>query len=159
MDSTSRTALLIRCTKQDLEGIHEQAQEEYRSVGGCLLHMLERSLWIEESFGRGLGPVYLAKRAMAKTVRPKGQRAAILLRCSEEVAERIRQAARRRKMSISGFVLFSLHRHWAALHQVRNRALSSEGWLGAALQRGPAERAERNGRRFEMTPRGDRPVD
>jgi hypothetical protein len=120
MPNRLRTALLIRCTKEEALTLHQQARQEHRSVSGCLLHMLERSLWIEEQFGVGLSESFLVERArLMKRVRPRDSRTAILLRCSQDQAARIRKAAAVRKMSISGFVLFSLFRQWNAAQQVR----------------------------------------
>lgn len=82
-------------------------------MSGYLLHVLERSLWIEEKYGRPLVTLLAAQRGTGiRPVRPKSTRATTLLRCSVDEATRIRVAAKRRQMSISEFVVFSLRRYW-----------------------------------------------
>jgi len=134
MDKSPRTALLLRCTKPEAALIREQAAAETRSVSGCVWRMLERSLWIEEKFAAGLRPAN-SWRGPSRRRRAADERAAVLLRCSEEQAERVRRAAARRKMSISAFALFSIRRCWRAIAEAMLKAPAgpeSSAWLSAA---------------------------
>jgi hypothetical protein len=117
MASEPRTALLIRCSKEHAVHVREQARAEHRSVSGCLLRAMERSLWVEETFGKGFRP--FLPQPFLKSVRPAGSEAALFLRCSVSEAERIREAAARRNMSISRFVIFSLERQWEAARKLQ----------------------------------------
>ncbi len=112
-----RTALLIRCTADEAATIRRSSRSEHRTVSGCLMHLLERSLWIEEKFAKGFAPTRVAE-GKTQLSRVKGGRTGILLRCSAEEAARIRKAAARRNMSISAFVLFSFYRHQRAQQQL-----------------------------------------
>lgn len=110
-----RTSILIRCSPEEADIVHSEAAMQHRTVSGYLLYALERSLWIEEKF---FG--FTRRKRPVPTPRPVSS-TAVHLRCTTEEADRIRQAARRRLMSISGFILFSLHRHWDAANRVRQR--------------------------------------
>jgi hypothetical protein len=46
------------------------------------------------------------------TQRPAGPRTTMLLRCASQESARIRTAAKRRNMTISGFVLYALRCSW-----------------------------------------------
>jgi hypothetical protein len=118
MPGEPRTALLIRCTKEQAAKLREQALTEHRSVSGCLLHVLERSLWIEERWVPGLGYLSVAPQPLNQVIRSADSRAELFLRCSLSDAKRIRKAATRRNMSISRFVIFSLERNWKAIQEV-----------------------------------------
>lgn len=116
MQENRRTSLLVRCSRQDAQTVHAEASASRRSVSGYLLYVLEQSIWIEDKFLAGA--VLQAKYLPA--VEPPRSDTAIHLRCTGEEADRIRGAAKRRLISISSFVLFSLHRHWRAVQRVRN---------------------------------------
>jgi hypothetical protein len=109
-----RTSLLIRCSRQTAHAIRAEALSEHRSVSGYLLRVIERSLWVEEKSlaGRSIVP-------QTVDIEMPHDRTAIHLRCSEDEASRIRVAAKKRSMSISSFVVFSLRRHWRAVERVR----------------------------------------
>lgn len=117
----SRTALLIRCSKDEASTIRAQAAAERRTISGCILKILERSVWMEHNYAQGVSQAFFENRArefrLAHRVRDP---ASILLRCSHEEADRIRSVAWNRGMSISEFVVFSLWRHWEAATKVRN---------------------------------------
>ena len=49
------------------------------------------------------------------------KRTAILLRCSEEEAQDIRDAARSEKRTISGFILIAVHNRLEARKRIRER--------------------------------------
>ena len=111
-----RTTLLIRCSQQQADLIRREAVAQHRTITGYLLNVLERSLWIESKFGHGLES--LAALPVHETVDSGETRTAILLHCSRQSAEEIRRAAKRRDMSISGFAVFSLDRHWRGIERV-----------------------------------------
>lgn len=117
----SRTALLIRCSRDDAQALRAQALAEHRSISGCLLHILDRSLWIDEQFARALTPALLARQAWAFRLarqEKKEDRTTMLLRCSVQEAARIRAIARIRQMSISEFVVFALWRYWKTVSKL-----------------------------------------
>lgn len=122
--NSSRTALLIRCSREEANMVRSQASAERRTISGCTLNILERSLWMETHYAHGITQPFLEKQARDFRLAHRIQhRAAILLRCSTEEADRIRSAAWNRGMSISEFVAFSLWRHWEAVKKVRPDAL------------------------------------
>ena len=113
----SRTALLIRYSYDDAVIVHDRAAAEQRTISGYLLHVLEHSTWIEEKYGAAFTSEPASR--MHKRNQPVAvAETATLLRCSSEQAAAIRKAAGRRRMSISRFVRFSLHRHWRTAKQV-----------------------------------------
>jgi uncharacterized protein (DUF1778 family) len=114
--SAHRTALLIRCSPQQALTIRKEALAQHRTISGYVLNVLERSLWIERKFGTGLES--LAELPVPEVPDAKGTRTAILLHCSRESAGEIRRAAKRRRMSISRFAVFSLERHWRSIERL-----------------------------------------
>jgi uncharacterized protein (DUF1778 family) len=113
-----RAALLIRCSREEAAAIRNQAAAEHRSVSGCMLYVLERSASLEERFAPAPRLYAAAQRAASRAAQQPHERAALLLRCTSQQAQRIRAVAARRGMSISQFVLFSFHRHWRALQDL-----------------------------------------
>jgi uncharacterized protein (DUF1778 family) len=110
-----RTALLIRCGVEDARMIREGAERERRTVSGYLLNILDRALRFEETLFERIPRLAAMNRILSR--KPKsiaGPQTAILLRCSEYEAERIRMAAKRREVSISAFVRLTLHAAWRA---------------------------------------------
>lgn len=107
-----RTALLIRYSQEEAAIVHQWAAREHRTISGHLLHVLERSLAIEERFGAALTPSFVAEFNRKTDGDRQPATTATLLRCTSEQAARIRKAAQKRDMSISHFVVFSLHRYW-----------------------------------------------
>jgi len=117
-----RTSLLIRLSHEDAVRIRAEASSEYRSLSGYLLHVLERSFWIEERVVRGASESLLSQQARAVGGRQgKKLHTAVHLRCSVEQAARIREHAARRQLSIGDFVVFSLRRLWTAVERVHGR--------------------------------------
>ena len=117
---SSRTALTLRCSWQDASTLRAEALSEHRSISGCVLNILERQLSMQEQFVRGLSESFIqAKAREFRLLHREGNRTRMLLRCSEEEAERIRAMARRREMSISEFIVFCLRRHWEARGEAR----------------------------------------
>jgi hypothetical protein len=114
-----RTSLLIRLSPEDAARIHREALSEYRSLSGYLLRVLERSFWIEQRVGGGSSASLLSHARAMIGPQHKKHHTAVHLRCTVEQADRIRQYAARRQLSISDFVVFSLRRLWAAIEQSR----------------------------------------
>ena len=113
-----RTSLLIRCSHEDAARIHSDASFEHRSLSGYLLHVLERSFWIEDRVAKGLTRSVLLAHAQSIKSERKKVRTAVHLRCKLEQGEKVREYAARRGMSISDFVVFSLRRSWAAIDRL-----------------------------------------
>ena len=117
---TTRASLIIRCSRDDAARIRAQAAADNRSVSGYLLHMMERSIWVEDRVARGLTKSFLAAQAHFMEGRRTGAtRTAIHLRCSSAQADAIRGYAARRQLSISDFVMFSLWRDWDAVARLQ----------------------------------------
>lgn len=109
-----RTALLIRCSAREAARTREDAAAERRSVSAYVLTIVVRSLEAEQALSARLrNSLHSWNRNLSQTrVRMPGPRTAILVRCSIDEAARIRAAAARREITISGFVLHSLRRAW-----------------------------------------------
>ena len=93
--------------------IRREAEAERRTVSGYLLSILDRAVRLEESLFSKMVRYNALNRVLMRV--PKiapGPRAALLLRCSAEEADRIRRAARRREISISNFVIQAVRRVW-----------------------------------------------
>jgi uncharacterized protein (DUF1778 family) len=109
----ARTALLIRCTKDEAGRIRVEAEKQRRTMSGYVLNIMVRAVDLEDRLFTkmnrysGLNQV-LSRRAL----NAPGPRTAVLVRCSVEEAERIRDAAKRRDIAINAFVLQSLVRSW-----------------------------------------------
>lgn len=114
-----RTSLLIRCSSREAAALRAQAADERRTIAGCLLNILDRSLWIEERYSRGITKSFMEKQSRSfRLAYRSSNRTSMLLRCSVPEADRIRGAAWKRDMSISEFVVFSLWRHWQAVRKI-----------------------------------------
>jgi hypothetical protein len=121
MNEKVRTSLLFRCSSEDAEKIRTESSAQRRSVSGYLLSVLDQSIWIENKY-----PANFLHVRQAPILASSESRTAIHLRCTAEEAHHIREAAKRRLRSISGFVVFSLHRHWRAAEHA-NRKMPVEG--------------------------------
>lgn len=120
----SRTALLIRCSKEEADILRTQAAAEHRTISGCMLNILERSLWIEERYAHGVTPAFLENQAREfRLAHRLHDRTSMLLRCSNGEADRIRAVAWNRGMSISEFAAFSFWRHWEAVKKIHHPQL------------------------------------
>jgi len=119
-----RTSLLMRCSLHaatiHAATIRRQAAFEHRSISGYLLNVLDHSLWIEFKYSAGLPPpMFSLKSGDSPHAPDRKDRTAIHLRCDSEQADNIRRGARRRAMSISNFVVFSVRRSWRSLEIAR----------------------------------------
>lgn len=110
---TDRTALLISCTREQAATIHLRAGLERRTVSGYVLRILMRWLDLEERLV-GIQRDTSQPLTAFQPVRFPGPRTTMLLRCSKGEAHRVRVGAKRRKTTISWFVLHSLSLSWSA---------------------------------------------
>ncbi len=106
---SERTALLINCSETQAARVRKIAEQQRRTMSGCVLNIVLRAVSVEERFfGR------VSRLAPLPLRRPAGPRACLLIRCSTEEAKRIRTAAKSRQMTICGYVLYCLERSWKA---------------------------------------------
>lgn len=104
----SRTAILISCSEEEATKIRTRAEFDFRGVSAYVLNIVLRAVDLDEKL---LGQFHKLSPLPAPT-RVPGHRTAVLIRCSDEQAFRIRAAAKRRSTAISRFVLNSLNRNW-----------------------------------------------
>ena len=109
-----RTALLIRCSKEEAERVRIEAEKQRRTISGYVLQIMSRAIEIENRLLAKIDPYNAVNQVFSrKSLIGAGPRTAILVRCSVLEAERIREAARRRDLPINAFVLQALKRSWA----------------------------------------------
>jgi uncharacterized protein (DUF1778 family) len=106
-----RTVLPLNCSTSESRRIHRCAEDERRTVSGYVLHVIMRTVEIEEQTYSKVRMIHPLKRLALLRPRTK-----MLVRCSQEEAFRVRTAAKRRSSTISNYVLHSLRRAWKA-HQ------------------------------------------
>src|SRR5215471_19310825 len=104
----SRTAILISCSEEEATKIRTRAEFDFRGVSAYVLNIVLRAVELDEKL---LGQFHKLSPLPA-AIRVPGRRTAVLIRCSDEQAFRIRAAAKRRSTTISRFVLNSLNRNW-----------------------------------------------
>src|SRR5215471_21229924 len=99
-----RAAILISFLKDEADQIRDRATHDYRSVSSYLLKITMRWVQFEERLYVDLTRFRKLDRTVfvRHVALPRGPRTAILLRCSAEESKRIRRAAERRGMTISG---------------------------------------------------------
>lgn len=113
MKSHSRTALLICCSEEEASKVHEEAKIELRTVSGYVLSVVMRAVQVDEKlFAKFSGLRTWNLHGWKHSLRLPGPRTAMLIRCSKEQSTRIRMAAKRRDMTVSGLVLSFLIRSW-----------------------------------------------
>lgn len=109
----ARTVLLIHCSKQQAATIRKQAAIERRTISGYVLNLVMRQVDFEEILVARVARLRTLNLTSSKsTVFETGPRTTMLLACASDDAERIRQAAKLREVTISGFVLGALKRSW-----------------------------------------------
>ena len=107
----SRTALLIRCSNEQACSVRVYAEKERRTISGYVLNIVMRAVQLEERLQERLTHYAAMNRVLSRrSFRPPGPRTAILIRCTIEEANLVRNTARRREMSVSGFVLQALQK-------------------------------------------------
>jgi uncharacterized protein (DUF1778 family) len=108
-----RSALLINCSQLELEQMRAYAEAQHRTLSGYVLNIVMRTVTFEETLFASLNRFAESNPLTnPQPSRPAGPRATMLLRCSIAEAKRIRAAAKRRKTTISAFVLHALQRSW-----------------------------------------------
>ena len=109
----SRTALLIRCATTEAEKIRTEAEKHRRTISSYVLTIMGRAVEVEDRvYSKTLLPSRLPEFLNRKHLIEPGPRTAILVRCDDVEAQRIREAARRVDIPINAFVLRSLRRAW-----------------------------------------------
>ena len=137
-----RSALLICCSVGEAKKIRREAEFERRTVAGYVLNVLSRALKLEERlFAQLSGGFQRLNRVLARTqIRPPGKRTAILIRCSVAEADQVRLAAKRRDMTISGFVLHCLKRNWD-VNRGKPTPPHNSGWIDVEKAKESAKQA------------------
>jgi len=107
----NRSALLIACSVKEAQIIRERAAFERRTISAYVLQIVMRNAAIDEKLFEEYGKL---RRLVDSefTRRPTGPRTTMLLRCASQESARIRTAAKRRAITISGFVLYALRCSW-----------------------------------------------
>jgi hypothetical protein len=122
----NRTAILIHCSSVEAREIRRRADLEHRSVSSYMAHVLMSSVGYEEKLFTRLKTFDQLNEVSRVSRRPMRPRTTILLRCSLEESSRIRRAAKRRGMTISGFIVQALRHQWelsdTAVQRIRGRA-------------------------------------
>jgi hypothetical protein len=109
----ARTALLIRCSVHEADKIRAESRKAQRTIGGYVLPLVLKAVTGDDQIFSKLEyfrPTERSSRLSSSSFIP---RTAILVRCSVEEAERVRQAAHRRSIPINAFVLGALKMIWS----------------------------------------------
>lgn len=106
------TSLLIHCSRKDAEQVRLRAKLDCRTVSGYVITIAIRSVEFSEKLVSRLGKSLLFEASRAKRVKSIAPRTTLHVYCTNEDAKRIRDIARLRDMTISGFVVGSLRLWW-----------------------------------------------
>jgi len=119
----NRAALLINCSRKEAQKIREIAARQRRTISGYVLNILMKAIRLDEGVAR-LRALGVEERRLVRdpkfygldgvSRRPSGPRTTMLLSCPVEEARRIREAAKRKEITISGLVLHALRLSWIA---------------------------------------------
>jgi uncharacterized protein (DUF1778 family) len=109
-----RTALLIRCSADEATEIRDRAREDRRTLAQYVLNIVSRALNLEEILAATSRVRLIHGRVERDARSVRGTRTAILVRCSSDERNRIRRAAERNEVTISGFVIYCLKLSWRA---------------------------------------------
>jgi uncharacterized protein (DUF1778 family) len=121
-----RKALLIRCSTDEAERVRSEAQRTHSKINSYVLNVALRAVQVEDQLFSTLNVYRSPDRIFSQPSQasrcqdPLSLRTALLVRCSDEEAARVREAAQRRRTTISAFVLRSLKLAWGidTLHPV-----------------------------------------
>jgi predicted HicB family RNase H-like nuclease len=105
-----RTALLIRCATDDADRIRIEARRQDRTINSYVLHALMRTVEMDDRLEGKAN--FQELRQGVSTSRVSGPRSAIIVRCDELEAKRIRDGAKRRALRLNTFVIQSLKTLW-----------------------------------------------
>lgn len=123
----ARTALLIRCAVDEAQRIRVEAEKQRRTISAYVLNITSRAVETEDKLFSKLNRYSaLNQISSRRAVIAPGARTAILVRCADTEAERIREAARRREIAINAFVLEALRRAWNVQATPPKAEISSE---------------------------------
>ena len=107
-----RAALLLSCSKAESDRIHREALTDRRTVSGYVLKIVMDRINSEEHILQRLGVGGARLSSWARPAKVEGPRVALMVRCSVEESQRVRAAAKRREITISGYVLTVIHAAW-----------------------------------------------
>jgi hypothetical protein len=117
----NRTALLINCSKKEAQKIREIAGRQRRTISGYILNLVMNAIRLDEGLAR-LRALGVEERLPVRDIefyglegvssRPVGPRTTMLLSCTIEEAQRIRETAKKKEITISGLVLHALRLAW-----------------------------------------------
>jgi hypothetical protein len=108
----ARTALLIRCDVHEAGKIRTESRRTRQTIAGYVLHHVLQAVTLDDQIFSKLKHYRPLERSLRRS--PSfNPRTAILVRCSVEEGERVRQAASRRSIPINAFVLRALKMNWS----------------------------------------------
>jgi hypothetical protein len=108
-----RTALLIRCDTEDADRIRSEARLHSTTMSSYVLQTLARTMESDERRKRAGGDMYDMRRTSeGKPATKSLSRTAIIVRCTDVEAERIRYDAKRHAIALNTFVVQSLKKVW-----------------------------------------------
>ena len=107
---------MISCLEEEAKEIRKRAKLDQRTVSSYLLKLMMRWVEFEDRLFKQLSEYRPSARYVLsrKLDLPRGPRTAVLLRCSASEGSRVRATARRRGVTISGFIRTCLRRSWMA---------------------------------------------
>lgn len=114
--------MLINCSEQEAREVRKQAKLQRRTVSGYVLNIAIRAVGYDDQLFTQLKRLSSFGSAWGRRPRAARPRTTMHLHCSAEEASRIRNAAKRREMTISGFVLHSLRRSWEVNRRIAGAA-------------------------------------
>lgn len=115
----SRTALLIRCSEDEAKRIRTESAKERRTVSAYVANIMAKAVAMEILLLGKLTRYRVGNSVLSRCVLTvPGPRTALLVRCSANEADAIREAAKRREMPINAFVLQSIQRVWTVQDRI-----------------------------------------
>ncbi len=108
----ARTALLIRCDVHEADKIRAESKKARRTIGAYVLEEVLKVVSVDDQVFCKL-KYYRPLERLFRRSSSLNRRTAILVRCSVEDGERVRQAAQRRSIPINAFVLRALKMIWS----------------------------------------------
>jgi hypothetical protein len=106
----SRTALLLRMTRDEAEKVRSEAAKCGENMNAYVLSVAMRAAVEDRPFFATIGSA--AGELHHRMPRSSDPKRALLIRCSVNEVSKIREAASRRKMTIVGFLRQSLRTTW-----------------------------------------------
>jgi hypothetical protein len=108
-----RTALLIRCTADEAARIRAEAVREHRTISDYVSNIAIGAVEADSRLFSNRSHTPLNELVTKRSATAPSRRTAVLVRCAAAQAGRIREAARRRDISINAFVLLALKSAWS----------------------------------------------